>query len=101
MSLGVGLYSSFDEQHAAHRRAGCPTCARDVDTARLVRTVESVQADIAEQFGLRYDRQSWEIYVGHQMQRILDVLAPAEETPAEALNHAIHDATGYKPAEDR
>jgi hypothetical protein len=22
---------------------------------------------------------------------------PAEETPAEALDHAIHDATGYKP----
>jgi hypothetical protein len=31
------------------------------------------------------------------MQRILDVVAPPEETPAEALDHAIHDATGYNP----
>jgi hypothetical protein len=69
----------------------------DVDVDRLVRTVESVQAALTTTDWQAYDHKSWEIFVGHQMQRILDVLAPAEETPAEALNHAIHDATGYKP----
>jgi hypothetical protein len=70
----------------------------DVDVARLVRTVEEVQAALTERRRFyASDIQSWELYVGHQMQKILDVVTPAEETPAEALNHAIHDATGYKP----
>jgi hypothetical protein len=69
----------------------------EVDVARLVRTVEEVQVAFADELGWGYDPQSWELFVGNQMQKILDVLTPAEETPAEALNHAIHDATGYKP----
>jgi hypothetical protein len=72
-----------------------------VDVDRLVRTVEEVQAALSLANAFDMDRQSWEIFVGKQMQRILDVLAPAEETPAEALNHAIHDVTGYKPTEGR
>jgi hypothetical protein len=71
----------------------------DVDVARLVRTVEEVQAALTyDQCGWGYDPQSWEIFVGHEMQRILDVLPP-EETPAEQLDHAIRDATGYVDAE--
>jgi hypothetical protein len=69
----------------------------DVDVDRLVRTVEEVQGALTLANAFELDRDSWEIFVGNQVQRILDVLAPAEETPAEALNHAIHDATGYKP----
>jgi hypothetical protein len=69
----------------------------DVDVDRVIRTVEEVQAALVTSRWQHYDAGSWELFVGHQMQRILDLVTPAEETPAEALNHAIHDATGYRP----
>jgi hypothetical protein len=152
MTLGVGLYSSFEEQHAAHRRAGCPTCLAEaradapldrndfvaqaqhireqhdathgeaeqcgvecivmgladfddyearadaLDVARLVRTVEEVQSKLTESVAWAYDADSWEIFVGNQMQQILDAItADDRRRSAETLDHAIHDATGYDP----
>jgi hypothetical protein len=81
----------------AEHNAAVEARADALDVARLIRAVEAVQAELTQPRRYDYDADSWDIFVGNQMQRILDVLTPTEETPAEALNHAIHDATGYKP----
>jgi Tfp pilus assembly ATPase PilU len=65
----------------------------------VAQVIGDVQDEIVSQYaGREYDLDSWEIFVGNKMQRILDAIAVDDRRrSAETLDHAIHDASGYDP----